>query len=844
MTFVNTALLFALAAVGIPIALHLIARKEPKQVMFPSVRLLTQRFETNRSKVRVRRWWLLALRIAAIAVVALALARPVIAGALSLTWSTIGILSIAGIALLAMASVAAGKPNQKTLVRSLLAAAGLALIVAVGWGGYTLASGTKPEIDDASPVALAIVVDNAPLAAWRTGEETQLNRLRAAAKQLILAANRESRLAVIDRSSAPAAFSLDRTGALSKTDALRALEVVQPLESRIEAAARLLQTSEIQSRQVVVLSGLTESSFATESSGQSMAALLESSGVGVTVWDMGGPVGTNRSVSLATLSDVSPAPETSIAVAAVLSLNEAAAAIPVDDAGESEADQDAPPGGSSATPPGSLSVTAECVLFPSSPALPVVRDGDIVRPQAKPVDRVSVTMQPGRDVELRMTLPPLPVGLHHGAIRLVGADALAIDDASYFSVAVLPPSRLLLVSDQPEEAEEIAWAVSAPVPIDDPASQYAIERIGYDDLAASRMTNFDGVLLLDPPGSALAEPELVRYREQGGSVWVATGDRLGDETVTVEGWPVFRRRWRVPEPGTFLEISAASHPALVTLANTPGGVPFQDFRIHQYWQLAPSDNAQVLMRYAGTDHAALVEWSLKTAGVDSAAENASGSGRIVLMTTPIPAITPPSSAWNELFQADEYWPAFSLVRDVTRYVTGRSAEGWMTRVGAPVSIPIRNQIAIEADGKPRRLQWFPPVGATPVPINVPQGENGRGGGALRIVVGQPKHSGVHWIRGDEIGLGFTANLPRQQLATTRIDAARLERLLGPDHLRRIDSLDEMEWTSSDETRVVSLWSPIMLLALFVFMLEQVLGNRFYRRSPASKSGSTTRRSAA
>ena len=68
MTFVNTALLFALAAVGIPIALHLIARKEPKQVMFPSVRLLTQRFETNRSKVRVRRWWLLALRIAAFAV--------------------------------------------------------------------------------------------------------------------------------------------------------------------------------------------------------------------------------------------------------------------------------------------------------------------------------------------------------------------------------------------------------------------------------------------------------------------------------------------------------------------------------------------------------------------------------------------------------------------------------------------------------------------------------------------------------------------------------------------------------------------------------------------------------
>ncbi|WP_182866209.1 BatA domain-containing protein [Rhodopirellula sp. JC639] len=835
MTFVNTTLLIALAAVGIPIALHLIARKEPKQVVFPSVRLLTQRFETNRSKVRVRRWWLLALRIAAFAVLALALARPVIAGALSMTWSTIGILSLAGIALLAMASVAAGKANQKNLVWALLGAAGLVLVAALGWAGYTLASGTKPQIDDATPVALAIVVDNAPLSAWRSADETQLNRLRDAAKQLILAANRQSRIAVVDRSSAPAAFSLDVTGAVSKADALQALEVVQPLESRIEAAARLLQTSEIPSRQLVVLSGLAESSFSAEGPDSSMAALLESSDIRVTVWDLGGYVGANRSVSLPTLSDISPAPETSIAVAAVLSLNEV----------------DATPSGTDtedSTPDRSLNVTAECVLYPSSPALPVVRDGAIIRPQAKPVDRLSVTLQPGRDVELQMTLPPLSVGLHHGAIRLVGEDSLAIDDASYFSVAVLPPSRLLLIGDQADEAEEIAWAVSAPAPIDDPSSQYAIERIGYDDLAASRMTDFDGVILLDPPESALGEPELARYRDQGGSVFVAVGDRLGQGQVAVEGWPVFRRRWRVPDPGTFLEISAVSHPALITLANTPGGVPFQDFRIHQYWQLGPSDQAQVLMRYAGTEHAALVQWASAANGAaadsSGAASAASGAGRILVLTTPIPAIAPPSSAWNRLFQSDEYWPAFSLVRDVTRYVTGRSAESWTTRVGAPVSIPIRNQAATEADGKPRRLQWFPPVGATPVPINLPPADSPQGDLTSRIVVGQPKHSGVHWIRGDEIGLGFTANLQRDQLSTTRLDFERLERLFGPDQLRQIDSLEEMDWTATDGTRVVSLWSPIMLLALLVFMLEQVLGNRFYRRAAAANSGSAVRRSAA
>lgn len=846
-TFLNITLLAALAAVAIPIVLHLIARKEPKQVLFPSVRLLTQRFETNRSKVRIRRWWLLALRVAAIAVVALALARPVIAGSLSLTWSTISILFVVAIVLLVMASVAASQPKQKSLMWTLLAAACLALIAAVTWGGYTLASGKKPEIDDSTPVALAIVVDNAPLAAWRTGDEQHVQRLRDAARQLMLAVNPQSRIALVDRSSAPAAFSLDVSGALAKADALESLEVVTPIESRIEAAARLLQTTEIQSRQLVLLSGLAESSFAAESSGQTIAGLIESAGIRVTLWDMGQFVGVNRGVSMATLSDPTPAPQTSIAVAAVVSLSGSGAEdsnandLGADGVAAERDDPSASPSPQLASPQ-SLRVTAECVLFPNSVSLPVVRDGEIVRPEPKPVDRVSVELKPGRDVEVSMTLPPLPVGLHHGAIRLVGEDALSIDNTSYFTVSVMSASRLLLVGDQADEAEVIAWSVSAPVPIDDPASQYAIERIGYEDLAASRMTDFDGVMLLDPPENALGESELERYRSAGGSVFIAVGDRLGRDQVSAQGWPLFRRRWRVPQPGSFLEISASSHPALVSLAMMPGGVPFQDFRIHQYWQTDSTLNASVLMRYAGTDHAALLEWSAGSSPDQSVSSKDASSGRVLVMTTPIPAITPPSASWNELFRADDPWPAFALVREVTRYLTGRSAESWTTNVGVPVTIPV--SVRGESGEQPERLQWFPPVGSAPVPINISQSDSTADGAATRIVVGRPKHCGVHWVRGAGPGLGFTVNLPREQVDTNRIDPASVEQMFGADVFRRIDSFDEMEWTSAGSNQSVSLWSPIMLLALFVFLLEQVLGNRFYRRKTVAKSGTGDRRSAA
>ncbi|MEE2935991.1 MAG: BatA domain-containing protein, partial [Planctomycetota bacterium] len=67
MTFFNATLIFGITAIAVPLVLHLVARREPRKVVFPSVRFLTKRFESNRSRLRVRRWWLLALRIAALA---------------------------------------------------------------------------------------------------------------------------------------------------------------------------------------------------------------------------------------------------------------------------------------------------------------------------------------------------------------------------------------------------------------------------------------------------------------------------------------------------------------------------------------------------------------------------------------------------------------------------------------------------------------------------------------------------------------------------------------------------------------------------------------------------------
>ena len=71
-----------------------------------------------------------------------------------------------------------------------------------------------------------------------------------------------------------------------------------------------------------------------------------------------------------------------------------------------------------------VSVTAELGLYEDDPALPVIRNGVVQRPALRSVDRTSVQLAPGGSSELKMTIPPLDVGSHHGVIRLVGDDAL------------------------------------------------------------------------------------------------------------------------------------------------------------------------------------------------------------------------------------------------------------------------------------------------------------------------------------------------------------------------------------------------------------------------------------
>src|SRR5438876_7706747 len=76
MSFVQIGFLGALAALAIPIVIHLVFRQKTRKVELGTLRFLRVVLEHNARRRRVMRWLLLALRLACVALLAVLFARP------------------------------------------------------------------------------------------------------------------------------------------------------------------------------------------------------------------------------------------------------------------------------------------------------------------------------------------------------------------------------------------------------------------------------------------------------------------------------------------------------------------------------------------------------------------------------------------------------------------------------------------------------------------------------------------------------------------------------------------------------------------------------------------------
>src|SRR3954452_5612735 len=76
LSLVHTGLVAGAALAALPVILHLFMKQTPKHVVFPALRLIRERQKRSRKRLRVRNWLLLLARMARIALMARARARP------------------------------------------------------------------------------------------------------------------------------------------------------------------------------------------------------------------------------------------------------------------------------------------------------------------------------------------------------------------------------------------------------------------------------------------------------------------------------------------------------------------------------------------------------------------------------------------------------------------------------------------------------------------------------------------------------------------------------------------------------------------------------------------------
>ena len=212
MSFLTPALTAGAVLIALPIILHLVMRRQPTPLVFPALRFVKNRRATNQTRLRLRHWILLVLRCLAIALLAFALARPVLKGS------------------------------------------GLK-------GGET------------GIVSAAIVIDNSPRMTYRVKNETRIDAAKGLAGWLVEQLPPDSRVAVLASGGSRGKRMGDRDAALLRVSRLDVSYRSRPLEDAVGDAVDLLAEREGDRHELYVFTDLSEAAW-SETTQQAIAEHL------------------------------------------------------------------------------------------------------------------------------------------------------------------------------------------------------------------------------------------------------------------------------------------------------------------------------------------------------------------------------------------------------------------------------------------------------------------------------------------------------------------------------------------------------------------------------------------
>lgn len=226
MGFLTPALLAGATLIAVPVILHLVMRRQPRQVEFPALQFVRQRQEANRRRLNLRHWLLLALRCALIAGLAFALARPTLKG-----------------------------------------------------------SGLKGK--EGAPLAVALVVDNSLRMQYVHQNQTRQQAATEMAEWLVNNLPEDAQVAVVDLSRISSGFVVDANTADSRLRTLVPETNPRPLEDAVREAIQLVAEREDYRQEVFLFSDLSAAAWNESALETINAALAEAPEVRLYVVDVG-----------------------------------------------------------------------------------------------------------------------------------------------------------------------------------------------------------------------------------------------------------------------------------------------------------------------------------------------------------------------------------------------------------------------------------------------------------------------------------------------------------------------------------------------------------------------------
>jgi len=793
MNFLHLSMLAGLGAMAVPIALHLLSRRQPKLIPFPALRFVKRTVVQQRGSWQLRHFLLLLLRVGILAAFALALARPRVHSAMLTTALGIGAVFIGAIFASLVALIAfVTRRGTGVWLPSAVLAAGLWLGASV-WTAWSVTRGPAvPSSDQTAPVAAALIIDTGPSLEYRAENEQRIVAAKAMANWILAKLPLDSRVGLL--TNAPlGALALDPSTARSQVDLLQVQAHHVDLAARLRTAVDLVLASGLERREVYIVTDLMRSSWRAASSDLQALLTEHAKEVLVQIIDIGAARTTNWQ-----LSDIE------LESASVAEGGDAVWRFAVKRGSDT---------------PGNTS-SVELVQEQIDHRLPIISNGKLELPASRVVDRQLVDLTQASEAQIQLTARGLSPGSHHFQIKLAMHDPLELDNSRWSTVVCEPQQPALIVADDADVARFLLLALNPQAASDAQEDSSLTQQVRYSQLAQVDLSRYRVVCLNDPPSLPPSTVNLLeQHVGQGGGLLITLGAALGppEEAAAaplvqlLPGKPVRVSRRSPTDPSLFLVATSTTHPLFHIFGTMAAEVPWNLYPLYRVWDLESlRPNVQILMTTSDRNLPALML-------------ERRGAGQILTLVTPLPArLESGQASWNALTSGESSWPAFGLLLGSVRYLSGQTQLRTNFTAGETVALP----------NDPKA---FP----TTYELYTPQGQSRRIQATDgQLTVGQAEQAGTYHLRGlqgSHSSRGFSVNTPASDTQLDRMSAEDLDALLGAGNYRLARDKTSVESSVGQARYGRELFPLLMACVAALFLAEQAMSNRFYqfRLTPAS-----------